>query len=130
MKNIILQILYLCVFLAKGDIEKAFGGSKCREEVEGEDCGDIQGNEECSKDGRKIWEEVLDVKRDEQGCPLNPMLFNVVIADIERELEKGGREMVGRKKLRVLGYADDIVILAKEEEGMKWLIRRLEGYFE
>lgn len=37
---------------------------------------------------------------------------------------------VGGKKLKVLEYADDLVILAEEEEGMKWLMKRLETYLD
>jgi len=45
-----------------------------------------------------------------------------------RRDELGGIRL-GEKKLKVLGYADDLVILAEEEEGMK-LLRRLEKYLE
>lgn len=67
-----------------------------------------------------------------QGCSLSPMLFNVLIADIERELGRDGIGgiTVGGKKLRVLGYADDLVILAKGEEEMRWILKRLEGDLE
>lgn len=37
---------------------------------------------------------------------------------------------MGGKKLKVLGYADDLVVLAEEEEGMRWLMRRLETYLD
>lgn len=37
---------------------------------------------------------------------------------------------MGGKKLRVLGYADDLVISAEGEEEMKWILKRLEGYLE
>lgn len=37
---------------------------------------------------------------------------------------------MGGRKLKVLGYADDLVMLAKEEEKMKWLIKRLERYLD
>jgi len=56
-----------------------------------------------------------------QGCSLSPMLFNVMIADLERELEEervGGIKL-GRERLKILGYADDIIIMMEEEEGMR-----------
>lgn len=34
-----------------------------------------------------------------------------------------------RKKLKVLGYANDLMIVAEEEEDMRWLIKRLEMYW-
>lgn len=37
---------------------------------------------------------------------------------------------LGRRKLKVLGYADDLVILTEEEEGMRWLMKRLETYLD
>lgn len=33
--------------------------------------------------------KVLTKKGVRQGCPLSPMLFNVIIADLEKELGKG-----------------------------------------
>lgn len=67
-----------------------------------------------------------------QGCPLSPTLFSIVIADLGRELEKdevGGRIRVEVKKVKILGYADDLVLLAEDEETMRWMLR-LEGYME
>lgn len=36
--------------------------------------------------------------------------------------------IIGGEKLKVLGYADDLVILAEEKEGMRWLLKKLERY--
>lgn len=38
------------------------------------------------------------------------------------------RVKVKEEKVKVLGYADDLVILAKEEEEMRWLLKRFETY--
>lgn len=38
------------------------------------------------------------------------------------------RVKVKGRKVKVLGYADDLVILAKEEEEMRWLLKRFETY--
>ena len=67
-----------------------------------------------------------------QGCPLSPMLFNLLIADMEEELRKGkwGGVQVGQKRICTSAYADDVVVLAKREEEIESMIRRLEGYFE
>jgi len=44
--------------------------------------------------------------------------------------EGWGGGKAGGKKLKVLGYADDLVILAEEEEVMRWLMKRLETYLD
>ncbi|XP_033222827.1 uncharacterized protein LOC117176683 [Belonocnema kinseyi] len=48
-----------------------------------------------------------------QGCPLNPLLFNILLADLEenlKEKEKGGT-VLGNSELFSLAYADDVVPL-------------------
>lgn len=44
-----------------------------------------------------------------QGCPLSPILFNVYIADLEREMRKVNEEgvRIGRGKVWTITYADD-----------------------
>lgn len=67
-----------------------------------------------------------------QGCPLSPMLFNILIADLEERIGRvkwGGIE-VERRRIYSLAYADDIVLLAEDEEGMKSMIGRLEEYID
>jgi len=48
--------------------------------------------------------------------------------DIEKELERGqvGSAQVERERFRTLAYADDLVLLAKNEEGLKEMMRRME----
>lgn len=63
--------------------------------------------------------------------PLSPHLFNIFLADLEEELEKGWLEGVTIGKLRIYcpSYADDIVVLA-EAEKMRELMKRLEKYLK
>lgn len=65
-----------------------------------------------------------------QGCPLSPDLFNILMADLEEELKKGGWEGVKLKgeKIYSLAYADDIVLLAEEKERMRCMVRTMEEY--
>lgn len=66
-----------------------------------------------------------------QGCPLSPFLFNILIRDTENAFLVGtmwGKVKVGGEKVKVLEYADDLVILSEEEEGMRWLLNRFEMY--
>lgn len=62
---------------------------------------------------------------------MSPFLFNILIGDIKEALgrDKVGGVRIGGEKLKVLGYADDLVLLT-EEKGMRWLLKRLEKYCE
>lgn len=77
------------------------------------------------KVGEKYTEGFWTRKGVRQGCPMSPTLFNIYVADLEEEMERGqtGGVMVGRRKIWTLMYADDIVLLA--ERG-----RRAEGNAE
>jgi len=56
-----------------------------------------------------------------QGCPLSSILFTLLIANVEEEMKKGqiGGIRIGKEIIWTLAYADDLVIMAKSEEGMK-----------
>ncbi|KAH0818251.1 hypothetical protein GEV33_004540 [Tenebrio molitor] len=65
-----------------------------------------------------------------QGCPLSPSLFAAFIGDIEEMFRKGqaGGVVVGKEKVWSLAYADDLVVLAREEKGMKEMLGNMEKY--
>lgn len=66
-----------------------------------------------------------------QGCPLSPTLFNIYIADIEEELIKStGGVKIRKEKVRCLKYADDIAIVAEEEEGLRGMIKTMKKYLK
>lgn len=60
---------------------------------------------------------------------MSPLLFNILLANIEEEMEKVklGRVRIGGKKIYSLAYAVDLVIMAEEEDEMRNLMERLEG---
>lgn len=61
-----------------------------------------------------------------QGCLLSPLLFTLYLNDLHDWLEGG--LMVDEINIRVLLYADDIVILADEREVLQSMIYNLEKY--
>jgi len=67
-----------------------------------------------------------------QGCPLSPSMFNLLTADLEQEMGKSGWGGVklGEGKIYTLSYADDMVLLAEEEDEMRSLMGKLEGYLD
>jgi len=61
-----------------------------------------------------------------QGCLLSPTLFTLYLEDMFEAL--GGGLMIGGENIRLLLYADDIVILADDIDVMQSMINRLEEY--
>jgi len=55
-----------------------------------------------------------------------------VLVDLEEELGKvkWGEVKISKERVFSLLYADDMVLMAEEEEGMRSLIERLEDYLE
>lgn len=68
-----------------------------------------------TKDG--VTRSFIVNKEVRQGCVMSPTLFNLYIADLDRDLEKRGIGGValGAKRIWSLAYADDMVLLAKNK---------------
>jgi hypothetical protein len=61
-----------------------------------------------------------------QGCSLSPILFNLYSEYITKEaLEGFGDFKIGGQVIRTVKYADDLVLLAKEETVLQVMIDRL-----
>lgn len=60
------------------------------------------------------------------------MLFNLIIADMEEYMAKGlwGGVKLKGEKVYTLMYADNVVLMAEDEQGMKAMICRLERYLD
>jgi hypothetical protein len=59
---------------------------------------------------------------------LSPILFNLWCAFLTNEgLEGSGDFRIGRETIRAVKYADDLVLLAKEETVLQGVTDRLTG---
>lgn len=67
-----------------------------------------------------------------QRCPLSRCLFTLMLADVDEKLEKGewGGIRLKKRKIYTLTYADDIALLADDEENLKEMMERLEKYLD
>ena len=65
-----------------------------------------------------------------KGCPSSPLLFNILLADLEERMGKRGEGGTGLENGRIysLAYADDVVLVADEEREMKLMMRTFEEY--
>lgn len=64
-----------------------------------------------------------------QGCPLSPLLFNLVLEGILPELEKtGGYKLPNGSMVRVLAYADDICILSHSKEDIQEMLNKINDF--
>ena len=57
-----------------------------------------------------------------QGSPLSPLLSNIVLDELDKELELRGH--------RFVRYADDLIILVRSEEAAKRVLNSITGFIE
>lgn len=67
-----------------------------------------------------------------QRCPLSPLLFNLLMADLKKKMGrmKWGGVRLGEDRVYTLAYADDMVLVTEGENEMRSMIERLEDYLE
>ncbi|KAL6419029.1 hypothetical protein ACFW04_014075 [Cataglyphis niger] len=91
--------------------------------------------EMVNRERRRRWKVNKDItmkERVRRGCPMSPHLFNLVTADMEKVMSRcewGGVDLE-EKRIYTLAYADDVVLIAEEEDEMRSIIERLERYLE
>lgn len=80
--------------------------------------------------GGRVTQEFLADVGVRQGCPLSSILFDVFIDDVDDDwakMEEGGT-VVGKVKIRVLKFADDIAVVAENACELQKMLRTLEKY--
>lgn len=80
----------------------------------------------------EISEEINTINGVRHGCPLNTALFNLTFADLEREMKKilTGGVVIGKEKVWLVLYADGVVLMVNNEEGMREIIKKFRKYIE
>lgn len=67
-----------------------------------------------------------------QGCPLSPLLFAIYLSDLDQSFRNQtcGGIVIGKIKIYLLAYADDIVLLADRPSELAEMLRVLQRYCE
>lgn len=79
-------------------------------------------------DGSEVSEEFATLSGLKQGCIISPTLFNLFINDIVDILPGGAKIM--DLVIKILLYADDLVIFAETPESLQLMINRIKAYCE
>ncbi len=82
------------------------------------------------RDQGELTEELRSYKGVRQGCPLSPLLFNLYIGGLGKWLEnnQAGGVVLGRYKVYLLAYADDMVIIARSAEELQNMMNCVAKY--
>lgn len=79
-------------------------------------------------DGSEVSDEFETISGLKQGCIISPTLFNLFINDIVEILPGGAKIM--DLVIKILLYADDLVIFAETPESLQLMINRIKDYCE
>ena len=65
-----------------------------------------------------------------QGCPLSPILFNLVIEGLLKRIQslESGGYFISDHLIRILAYADDICLITEDKKGLREMMDALEEF--
>ena len=89
-----------------------------------------RGNKRKIKVGRSETNWIPCNKGIKQGCVLSPMLFAIFLADLGSRLSKFKGVKLGNADIQGLFFADDIVLLAENEENLRELLSTLIAFLD
>lgn len=73
----------------------------------------------------------IQIKRGvKQGDPLSPVLFNLVLDELLTVLDEQKGADIGAVDIPVMGYADDLVIMANDHKQAQKLLNKTSEFFE
>ena len=78
------------------------------------------------KVGKEETEEVEISRGVRQGCPMSPILFNIYLEDMIIEHLEGRGVHIGGRSIRCIRFADDMALLAEDEEDLQGMVTNLE----
>ena len=83
----------------------------------------------CIKIDNKITESFEINQGVRQGCVLSPLLFNIFLSDLPKQLDiVSGKVTLDRKEINSLVWADDVVLLTKNEKDLEQMLKIVETY--
>ena len=83
----------------------------------------------CVKIGNTRSESFAINQGVRQGCVLSPLLFNIFLADLAKELSSLNDKLrMGNEGINSIFWADDIVLLGQTEENLKEMLNIVNTY--
>ena len=66
-----------------------------------------------------------------QGCPLSPVLFNLIMDELVTEVDGLPTGVsIGESRVSIMAFADDLVLLSNSRSDMESLLKAASGFFD